>query len=151
MFWLHKLSVDVLRKVRSSINKIVIGKEKDRYHPKKDAFFDILSLADQLYTLKSTYPEGPEQKKIYFTENQLLDLIKLKLDHLPKAVKAYKEAVKKNLVDVGEKTLISSNIGGNKTVEELSRQVREDGIITSKLYNEWIIFGLIFILFWYLF
>lgn len=33
MFQLHALIIDLLRKVRSSINKIGIGKERDGYHP----------------------------------------------------------------------------------------------------------------------
>ncbi len=105
------------------MNKIVIGKERDGYHPQKDASFDILSLANQLYRSKSTHPEGPERGKIYFSKNQVPDLIKLGLVHLPKAVKVYKEVVRKNSIDVGEKTLVSTDIYGNKTVEELFRQV----------------------------
>ncbi len=135
IFRLHALSVDMLRKVRSSMNRIVIGKERDGYHPQKDASFDILSLADQLHRSKSTYPEGPEQGKIYFSENQIPDLIKLGLKHLPKAVRAYKEVIRKDFVYVGENAL-SGDIAGNKTVEELFRQARKDGAVISELYDE---------------
>lgn len=135
MFRLHVLSVDALRKVRSSMNRIVIGKERDGYHFQKDASFNILSLVDQLHRSKSTYPEGPEQGKIYFSENQVPDLIKLGLEHLPKAVRAYKEVIRKDSVYVEENAL-SGDIAGNETVEELFRQVREDGAVTSELYNE---------------
>lgn len=76
MFRLHALSVDALKKVRSSMNRIVIGREKKGYHPQKDASFDILSLANQLHRSKSTHPEGPERGKIYFSENQVPDFIK---------------------------------------------------------------------------
>lgn len=90
MFRLHALSVDALRKVRSSINCIIIGKERDGYHPTKDASFDILSLADQLHRLKSTYLEGTKHDKIYFSENQVPDLIKLGLEYSLRAIKAIK-------------------------------------------------------------
>ena len=82
MFWLHALSVDALRKVRSSINCIIVGKEKDGYHSTKDAAFDILSLANQLHRSKSTYLEEQERGKIYFLENQVPDLVKLGLEYL---------------------------------------------------------------------
>lgn len=49
MFRLHALSVDALRKVRSSLNKVIIGRERSGYHPTKDSLFDILSLANQLH------------------------------------------------------------------------------------------------------
>lgn len=44
-------------------------------HPTKDASFDILSLADQLYRSKSTIPDGPKPGKIYFSENAAPDLL----------------------------------------------------------------------------
>ena len=93
MFQLHALLVDVLRKVRSSINCVIIRKERNGFCPQKDASFDILNLADQLHRSKSTYPEGSKRGKIYFSENQVLNLVQLGLTHLPQAVKAYKEAV----------------------------------------------------------
>lgn len=48
----------------------------------------------------------------------------------------YKEAVRKDSVDIGEKTLVSGDIGRNETVEEFFRQVREDGAVTSELYDK---------------
>lgn len=75
MFQLHTLTVDLLKKVISSINKIVIGKEWDRYHPRKNASFDILSLADLLHKSKSTHPQGLKHSKIHFSENQVPDFI----------------------------------------------------------------------------
>lgn len=51
------------------MNQIIIGREKKGYQPKKDVLFDKLSLANQLYRLKSTYPKGPKCSKIYFLEN----------------------------------------------------------------------------------
>ncbi len=120
MFRFHTLLVDALRKVRSFINRIVISTEKDGYHLQKDASFDILSLANQLHWSKSTYPESPEQGKIYFSENQVPDLIKLGLEYLPKTVRFDKEAIRKDSVCMGEKTL-SGDIAENETVEELFR------------------------------
>lgn len=75
------------------MNRIILGKEKDGYLPQKNALFDILSLTDQLHRSRSTYLEGQERRKIDFSENQVLDIIKLGQDHLPQAVKAYKKAV----------------------------------------------------------
>ncbi|MCJ1349254.1 hypothetical protein MMC31_007490, partial [Peltigera leucophlebia] len=116
----------------SSMNRIIIGKERDGYHPQKDASFDILSLADQLHKSRSTYPKGPERGKIYLSENQVPDLIKLGQDHLPQVIKAYKEAVWKNLVDI-ERTLMPDDESGNEAVDELFRQAREDAAVTSDL------------------
>lgn len=59
------------------MNQIMIKWESNGKHPQKDAAFDILSLADQLHLSKSTDPKGPEQGKIYFSENQVPDLIDL--------------------------------------------------------------------------
>lgn len=97
MFRLHALSVNALKKIRFLMNRIVIGREREGYHPQKDALFDILSLADQLHRSKSTHPKGPDRGKIYFSENQIPDLIKQGKEHLPQAVKSYKQAVTKDL------------------------------------------------------
>lgn len=107
--------------MRSSINRIVISKERDGYHPQKDASFDILSLANQLHRSKSIYPEGSERGIIYFSENQVLHLIKLGVEYLPKAIRTYKEAIGKDFVGVGKKALSGDTVG-NETVEELFRQ-----------------------------
>lgn len=131
MFWLHALSVDALRKVRSSMNRIVVGKERDEYRPTKDTSFDILSLADQLHRSKSTYSEGSEHGKIYFSENQVPNLVKLGLNHLPQAVKAYKEAVQKDKVHVSGTFILEE--GENEAVDELFRQAKEDAAVTSDL------------------
>lgn len=96
MFQFHTLLVNTLKKVRSSINRIIIGRESNGYHSQKDSFFDILSLADQFHKSRSTYLKNSEHGKIYFSENQVLDLIKLSLKDLPCAVKTYKKAVPKN-------------------------------------------------------
>ena len=53
------------------MNWIIIGREREGYHPVKGALFDILSLADQLYRSKYTHPKGVEHGKIYFSENQV--------------------------------------------------------------------------------
>lgn len=58
------------------MNQVIIGQEQEAKHLQKNSFFDILSLANQLYRSKSTLPEGPEHSKIYFSENQVSDLIK---------------------------------------------------------------------------
>lgn len=60
----------------------MISRKKKGYHPQKDISFDILSLTNQLHRLKSTYLESPKRGKIYFSENQVLNLIKQEKKHL---------------------------------------------------------------------
>lgn len=76
MFWLHTLLVDVLKKVRSLINWIIIGREKEDYYAQKDTLFDILSLVNQFNRSKSTYSKGSKDVKIYYLENHIPNLIK---------------------------------------------------------------------------
>lgn len=101
------------------MNCIVIGKERDGYRPTKDVSFDILSLVNQLYRLKSIYSEDSEYGKIYFLENQVPNLIKLGLNHLLRTVKAYKEAIQKNTVHESRASILEE--GNNKVVDELFR------------------------------
>lgn len=95
MFWLHILLVDALKKIRSFINCIIVDKEKNGYHPINNASFDILSLANQLHRLKSTYPERLKRGKIYFSENQVPDLVKLGLEYYFKLSRPIKRLFKK--------------------------------------------------------
>lgn len=132
MFWLHTLLVDILRKVRFSINCIIIGKERNGFCPQKNSLFHILSLADQLYRSKSTYSDGLERSKIYFSENQVSNLINLGLNHLPQAIKAYKEAVQKDMMHKYEAFILEDRFG-NEVVNELFRQAREDATVTFDL------------------
>lgn len=93
MFRLYALLVYMLRKIRFSINQIIIGWERNDYYPQKNSSFDILSLANQLYKFRSTFFEGPKHSKIYFLKNQISNLINLSLEYLPRAIKAHKEAI----------------------------------------------------------
>lgn len=83
----------------------------------------------------SIYVKDLESIKIYVLENQILDLIKLGLEHLPKAIKIYKKAIKKDIIYRGKKTL-SRDIARNETMKKLFRQKQVDDVITSKLYNK---------------
>lgn len=83
---LHALSVDTLQRVRRLLNRIIICRERKGCHPQKDSSFDLLSLADQLNRSKSALPDGPKHGKIYFSENEVPDLIKEGMDILPKAM-----------------------------------------------------------------
>ena len=114
------------------MNQILVGKQRDGYHPQKNALFDILSLPNQLHRSKSTYPKGPELSKIYFSKNQVPDLISLELNHLPQTVKAYKKAVRKDYV-YDEKALDIEP--GNETVDELFREAKNNAAVTSNLKN----------------
>lgn len=141
MFRLYALSVDALQKVRLSLNKNVVGRHRSGYHPIKDASFDILSLADQLHRSKSTHPTGPQSGKIYFSENQIPNLLKQGKENLHRAIELYKMLVYQNVI-------LSSNIereapdvpvqipeldGQNESVNELFSQAREEAAITSDL------------------
>lgn len=101
------------------MNCIIVSKERNGYHPTKDASFDILSFANQLHRSKSTYPKGLKRGKIYFLENQIPDLIKLEVKCLPQAVKVYKEAVRKHTVHKSGAFMLEKD--RNKTVDELFR------------------------------
>ena len=46
MFRLHVLSVDIPRKVRLSMNQVVVGQQRAGQHPQKNSSFDILSLTN---------------------------------------------------------------------------------------------------------
>ncbi len=79
---------------------------------------------------------GPKWEKIYFLENLVLNLIELRLKYLPKTIGVYKEAIKKDSIYMGEKTL-SRDIAENETLEQLFKQRWEDDAITLELNNEW--------------
>lgn len=137
MFRLHTLTVYLLRKVRYLINRIVIDKEQEEYYLQKNASFDILSLANKLHKSKSTHLQGLKHGQNYFLEHQVLELITMGLKHLPKAVGAYKKIVKKNIVNVKDKTAaILDDTVANKAVDDLFRQVQEDNAVISEFYNE---------------
>lgn len=105
MFWQHTLLVDTFCKVRLGMNKIIvgrdrIGKQNDQAsknsnlltfyplgrHSIKDASFDILSLADQLYQSKSTTSDGPKLGKINFSKNHVPNLLTQGLKALEKNI-----------------------------------------------------------------
>lgn len=83
--------------MRFSICQIVIGREKKGYRRQKNDLFNILSLANQLHRLKSTYLKDLKSRKIYFLENQIPDLRKQGPEYLAQAIKSYKETIKKGL------------------------------------------------------
>lgn len=96
MFKLHALLVDTLTKVRRSVNREIVGQERKTFHPTKDASFDIFSLANQLHCPKSTWPEGPETGKIYFSENQAPNLLAEGIAALERSVYAFNESLLKD-------------------------------------------------------
>ena len=122
MFCLHALSVDALRKVRLSINRVVVGRQRAGRHPQKDTSFDILSLVDQVHRSKSTDPKGPEQRKIYFSENQVPDLLDLGQAYLPQAVTSYNKAILRGRSEVEEDVMVPEADGQNESINELFQQ-----------------------------
>lgn len=137
LFRLHALSVNALRKVRTSMNRIVIGRERDGKHPQKDAAFDILSLADQLHRSKSTDPKDPEQGKIYFSENQVPDLIDLGQKYLARAIALYNESIERGQggTDAIDEDALASepDEGENEIVDELFNRAQEEALVTSEV------------------
>lgn len=75
IFRLHALLFNTFQKVRFSINKVIANRDQSVKYLTKDASFNILSLANQLYRLKSSHSDGPKYGKIYFLENQVSDLL----------------------------------------------------------------------------
>lgn len=112
----------------------MIGREKDGKHPQKDDSFDILSLADQLHQSKSIDPKRPEQKKIYFSKNQVLNLIDLSQAYLHWAVSSYNKAVEKGQSKADEDAVALELDGGqNKSVDELFNQAQEEALGISEV------------------
>lgn len=137
LFRLHALLVNALRKVRTSINRIVIGRERDGKHPQKDASFDILSLADQLHRFKSTDLKGLEQEKIYFSENQVPDLVDLGQTYLARAIASYNESIERGQgrTDAADEDALASEInrGQNKSVDELFNRARDEALVSLEV------------------
>lgn len=127
MFRLHALSVDTLKKVRSSMNRIIIGQERGGRHPQKDSSFDILSLADQLHRSKSTIPEGPEQGKICFSENQVPNLVKQGKTYLHRAIRLYNETIGRERVHEDELE-VQELSGKNENINELFKSGSQRGL-----------------------
>lgn len=147
MFKLHALIVDTLSKVKRVMNKVIIGRERAGRHPTKDASFDILSLADQLYRSRSTFPEGPEPEKIYFSENPAPDLLFEGTKAFGSTADEFNRSLEKN--DVGEAMLdetedglagrkdnpIDLDSGRNEEVNNLFSVARESLSVTTDLVD----------------
>lgn len=106
---------DSLQKIRQAINKVVIGHQRKGCHFEKDAFFDILSFADQLHYSKSTDSQGPEQKNIYFSENQVPNLIRKGAIVLLDVVETYNKFVP---IDTFGREIVDSTGKENKGEKE---------------------------------
>ena len=113
-------------------------------HPPKDASFDILSLADQLYRSRSTNPDGPKPGKIYFSENPVPDLLVQGEEALIKNVLAYNESLSRpggggevigdqSTEEVGDKTGLQELQETNERVNEIFNQARESEFAASDL------------------
>lgn len=118
------------------MNQIVIRREKDCYHSQKDVLFDILSMANPLHRSKYTYLDSSKYGKIYFSENQVPDLIKQEQKHLPQAIKSQKELVKKDLTYKENKLMLDVEARvENEAIDKLFAQAREDATITFDLID----------------
>lgn len=142
MFRLHALSVDPLRKVRLMMNEIIVGRERKGRHPEKDSSFDILSLADQLHRSKSTNPDGPQKGKIYFSENQVPDLLLEGKQAFSQQTYLYNKSIRENLIlsTIDTKAMATENPpeleeleGSNESVNELFNSARAESNLTSDL------------------
>lgn len=139
MFRLHALSVDALCKVRLSLNRIVVKWQKCGNYLIKSALFNILSLADQLYRSKSTIPDGLGIGKIYFSKNQVPDLLEKGKKTLHCAIDLYNDTITKNKVldpvsEINRQDLqIPELVEQNKSMNELFNQARDEVTATSDL------------------
>lgn len=84
--------------MRFFLNKIVVKWQKSGNYPIKNALFNILSLANQLYRSKSIILDGPGTEKTYFSENQILNLPKKRKKNLYCAIDLYNDIITKNKV-----------------------------------------------------
>lgn len=101
IFRLHTFLIDTLWKIRFLMNRIIAGrKQRIERHSTKDASFDILSLADQLYRSKLTNPDGSKRGKIYFSENQVSDLLMQRKKYLHSNIHSYNKLVKKQALQM---------------------------------------------------
>lgn len=137
LFHFHALLVNALKKVRTLINQIVIGQERDKKHPQKDAFFNIFSLVDQLHCSKSIDRKDPKQRKIYFSENQVFNLINFGQAYLPQAVALYNDFIEKRQkgIDRANKDTLALELdrSQNKNVNELFNQAQNEALVTLEL------------------
>ncbi|MCJ1471087.1 hypothetical protein MMC07_009735 [Pseudocyphellaria aurata] len=116
MFRQHALTAKSLQKMRSAVNKTIVGRRRDGQHPEKDAGFDIRSLADQLHRSKSTHSSRPDpSKSYYFSKNTAPNIVYKGLRQLPTAVKLYNKSVKKNTVPLDASTSDPSTGVGNES------------------------------------
>lgn len=130
------------------MNRVIIGRERSGRHPAKGAALDILSLADQLYRSRSTFPEGPEPGKIYFSENPAPNLLLYGMKALPTQVEAFNRSLEKNKIEddavdnPGDRVTTGSrshpiehesSVGTNEAVNELFLSAREASGVTSEL------------------
>ena len=65
----------------------------------KNIVFDISSLADQFYQLRSTFLEGLKPEKIYFSENLALNLLSNGMKALLTQIKTFNQSLKKNKIE----------------------------------------------------
>ncbi|MCJ1344729.1 hypothetical protein MMC31_002932, partial [Peltigera leucophlebia] len=144
LFRVHALMVDSLQKLRRAMNKTITARVHKGRHPEKDSSFDILSLVDQLHRSKSNVPEGPEQGKIYFLENEAPDLLTEGIEHLRKSIDLYNKSVKNNHTlirddvteeeQAAERLAIAAELEGtNEIINKLFTAAREDADHTSDL------------------
>ena len=121
------------------MNKTIIGRQRKSRHPVKDASFDILSLANQLYRSKSTYPRGPDIEKLYFSENQVPDLLIEGRKALPSAIEAYNLSISTNDLAEAAEPLTKEEVAeenirhNNQTVAKLFNTAREERVLTADL------------------
>lgn len=129
--------------MRTSMNKVIAGRNWTGKHLTKDVSFDILSLADQLYRSKSSHPDGPERGKVYFSENQAPDLMKQGKTHLHTNILSYNEAINQHALSIpiseqelalfNEKIEIRKLEGQNESVDEQFSLARAEASVTSDL------------------
>lgn len=106
------------------------------YHPSKNASFDILSLADQLHRSKSVTPDGPEPRKIYFSENPVADLLAEGLEAFEKNITLYNKSVDRKEHGI---TAANGEQASNEEIQEIQasefRELKGDNERVNKIFN----------------
>lgn len=112
-------------------------------HLTKNALYDILSLADQLYYSKSIISDSFKQKKIYFSKNTAFNLLKESEVIFYEEVNCYNLSLSKNKLltimsneyTLKEEILISKLQENNEWVNKLFNQAQKTAAIISDFFK----------------
>lgn len=76
IFKQHVLLIDILTEIQRFINSVIIKQKQNKKFLIKAAFFDIQSVANELYYFQLIILKKPKLKKMYFLENLVSNFLK---------------------------------------------------------------------------